>query len=206
MKKNTPTLANTNHPAIQTLPRYVALRVSSVLSKLRGGSGSREEVAAINAELAPRSEAPPPRPTAAPSAPAVPDAAPASIASEAPVPGLAQRISVAIGAFGAGNELVQQVVTLERDLAAARQQLTQAQNELGAERTLRLRAESDLQRATAQQRDVADTVASLGFDPSKLPGQVSAEQLDRTKTRTAAEENLEAVQRIFPHGIIPGRS
>lgn len=180
--------------------------VSAVLNRIGGDPVALRELRSVAQNLrhgvrvgGDATPATPASPT--PPAPAVAPPAPRSPQSASQVPSIAQRVRVAIGAFQGGNELVQQVSILERELAQVQSEVETLRSLLQAEQTIRLRAEDALRTAAAQQRDAIDLVSSFGFESSKLPRPFEEQPPEAEHAANSQAANAAAVKRIFPNGI-----
>ena len=100
----------------------------------------------------------------------------------------------------------QQIATLQQQLGERDQTITQLTQELTSLRAGHAQIEQALNRIEGEQRTVADTVAAIGFDTSKLPAAGSLEQaLENTPEGIQAKlkEITDPVQRAeFAQRII----
>jgi len=127
-----------------------------------------------------------------------------SSTNPAPRAGLGTRVSAVLSAMKGSGAAVQQLADRDRTIADLRSQLKQAQTSLNTVTSERDSArqelskiESALQTLEGERRTVEETVASLGFEPRKLPPQNSAEAPDKKTWEISSDEsNAKALQNL----------
>lgn len=123
----------------------------------------------------------------------------------APRAGLGTRVSAVLSTLRGQGAVVSQLADRDRIITDLRSQLAKATGSvtsLTTERdTLRNelnQIESAMRTLEGERRDVAETVASLGFDPKKLPAQNSGDAPEKKAHEVSSEEaNLAALNKAF---------